>query len=342
MKDFIQKHQSVLLAIIALFAGGFFAEVVIDTSDDGKDRTIRVEIGQVGETTKVDGPDQDVKPDDVVKISETAEGVAEEFIENPEDLEADQPGAAPLEGTTPHTNVNVIPAPLGADEIDGCRTRFLDVNFSQRSLGQDAVIWFALHFTGGTDISNSRADVDGLTAYGNRASSRVSWHFNVDKDGNCDYNVPLRLKAWTFGNANSRSVNVEVHGRGEPPYLRPAGYKKLASIIKQVRASYPQIQLRLGAVSNCGPGRSGIVTHWMGGSCSGGHTDIRPHEVRAVIERIQHYSGPSPLDKARRSHRILHAKLVDRCRGSQADSTGCKILRSRNRALHKKYPRALG
>lgn len=330
--------RGIVAALIALIAAISLTVIVIDDTDDnGKPRRQVTVI--VGATTKVDGPDQDGKPDDTLRLSETAQDVTEGFIRDPKDLDADQPDAAPLAGTAPQIKPNVIPAPLGADEIDGCRTRFLDVNFSQRSYGQDAVIWFGLHFTGGPDIPNSRADVDGLTGYGNRSTSRVSWHLNVDKDGNCDYNVPLRLKAWTFGNANSRSVNVEVHGRGEPPYLRPAGYRKLASIIRQVRRSYPRIRFALGSMNTCGPGQPGIVTHWMGGPCSGGHTDIKPHDVGTVISKLRSAVGTQRLTKRQkwqRRHDQVHKALSSDCRRKrQAAGEHCPSLRSRNRAYHR-------
>lgn len=289
-----QKILAAITAFVLALAGyGITVELV---DDDRPDQPRKRSV-----TVRVDGPDQDVKRDDKVVLTPPAQGVAEAYEDRPRDLDDDKPGAAPLAGEGEQVAVGKIPAPLGADEIDGCRTRFLPTNFSQRSYGQDAVIWFGFHFTGGRDIPNSRADVDGLTAYGSRSTSRVSWHFNLDKDGNCDYNVPLRLKAWTLGNANSRSINVEVHGSGEPPYLRPAGYRKMALILRQVRKSYPRIRLRLGSLSNCGPGTPGLVTHWMGGACSGGHTDIRPHAIAEVVGKLRSLSaGPTAAPVLRR------------------------------------------
>jgi hypothetical protein len=212
------------------------------------------------------------------------------------------------------------------------------------------VILFELHYTAGPDIPNSRADVDGLTAFGNQASSRVSWHFNMDKDGNCDYNVPLRSKAWTIANLNSYTINIEVAGRGEAPYLRPAGYRKLAMIIHQVRQAYPGIKLQLGQTDgHCHPTRGGIDSHYRGGPCSGGHTDIKPHDLNAVIARIvaatkKLYPAQSALAKAKRSHRILVAKIHKRCRGRGVDhhSPACRALFKRNAQLRARFGQALG
>lgn len=298
MKD---RTTAAIAAVLLTLIGAIGVVTIVVDDVDQNGRPERV-------TIKVDGPDRDSKRDDTVKLNPSAQGVAEAYEDRPRDLAPDQRGAAPLAGEGEQVGVGRIPAPLGADEIDGCRTRFLQTNFSQRSFGQDAVIWFTVHFTGGRDIPSSRADVDGLTAYGNRSTSRVSWHFNLDKDGNCDYNVPLRLNAWTFGNANSRSINTEVHGSGEAPYLRPAGYRKLASIFRQVRRSYPRIKLQLGSVINCSSGRPGVVTHWQGGACSGGHTDIRPHAIAAVVRELRGLSKPrlTKRQKWARRHRSLH------------------------------------
>ena len=287
MQDMLKRYPvvaAIVAALLALAGVGVTVELVDDDRPD-QPRTRSV-------TIRVDGPDRDTKRDDKLVVTPPAQGVAEAYEDRPRDLDEDQPGAAPLAGTGEQEGIGAIPAPLGADEIDGCRTRFLQTNFSQRSFGQDAVIWFGLHFTGGRDIPNSRADVDGLTAYGNRSTSRVSWHLNLDKDGNCDYNVPLRLKAWTLGNANSRSINIEVHGSGEPPYLRPAGFRKLAQIVRQVRRSYPKIKLQVGSIVNCSSGRPGIVTHWQGGPCSGGHTDVKPHSIVMIVRRLRAEFGP--------------------------------------------------
>lgn len=245
----------------------------------------------IGETTAVDTADPDSKPDTDLQLTERAENVAQGFVNNPKDLS--NAGPIPLSGTGVQKNVGVVPFPQAADELFPCRTRFLKTNFSTRSVPLSKVIIFELHYTAGSDIPNSRSDVDGLTAFGNRASSRVSWHVNMDKDGNCDYNVPLRLKAWTIANLNSYTINIEVAGRGESPYLRPAGYRALAKVIEQVHAAYPGITLRMGATDgNCHPTRGGIDTHWRGGPCSGGHSDIKPQDLANVIAQIKAASGP--------------------------------------------------
>lgn len=305
----MKPWQLFLAALISLVVG---AGVAIDLVDNGPDHgpsKPRLSLGvHIGPTTKVDNADADAKPNDVVELSPKAQDVAQQLVQHPGDLVKDKPNAAPLEGTAPQIAEGLIPFPWASDEITGCRTRFLKVNFSARGVPPEKVVLFELHFTAGPDIPNSRADVDGLTAFGNRASSRVSWHINMDKDGECDYNVPLRSKAWTIANLNSYTINVEVAGRGEEPYLRPGGYHQLASIIAQVRQAYPGIKLRVGATDgHCHPTLGGIDSHYRGGPCSGGHTDILPHNLADVVAKIR--AATPSTSKAKRwadRHAALH------------------------------------
>lgn len=316
------RNRSARISALLISAVVLAAAVIHLTGDDPAPAPPGDQSPAIPEQVKVDGPDSDAKRDDTVPLSEQAENVGQDFVDDPKDLEPQLPGKAPLEGTAPQVAENVIPAPLAADQIVGCRTRFFGVNFSQRAFGPAGVLAVGLHYTAGPDLPGTRSEVDGLTAFGNRASSRVSWAFNLDKDGNCDYNVPLRLKAWTIGDLNSQTINFEVAGRGESPYLRDAGYDKLAVIWRQIKTAYPQIKLRLGAVSNCRVTRSGWITHWMGGPCSGGHTDIRPHDIAAVIRQVQlrlDTGRPNTRGERRACRQLARARSKVRAGGSWQD-----------------------
>lgn len=271
---------------IILFKGGD------DSSDTPPATPTPTATVEIPATTKVDGPDADVAKDDVITLSPDAQETAQDFVEDPKDLES-EPGAVPLPGEGPQSNVGMVPGPLATQEIPGCRTRFLRTNFSSRNVPLSQVKVFDLHFTAGKDQAGSRADVDGLTAYGNQPSARVSWHFNMDKDGNCDYNVPLTQKAWTIANKNPYGIEMEVAGSGEAPYLRDGGYKQLARIMKAIKEAGFDIPIRLGKSVNCKVTVSGIDTHWRSGLCSGGHTDIKPHAIEAVIAKLKTYMGAS-------------------------------------------------
>jgi hypothetical protein len=301
------KPPGWLIAMIVVTLLGVLGNLAIDVSRDENGATHvvihRVPKTLVPATIAVDGPDRDAKADDPVTLDKEARAVAGGFAANARDLKGNLTG--PIIGP-----VAKLEPPFAADEVPGCRTRFLRTNWSARSAPQSSVKLFWLHYTGGPDVPGTRSEVDGLTAFGNSPAARVSWTFNMDKDGNCDYNVPMRYKAWTEAGANSTGISIEVAGVGSPPYLRPGGYRQLLRIYHAVHSAYPAIALRLGGVSNCSPTRGGIVTHWMGGPCSGGHTDIRPLDLNAVIDnlvRLERASGRAADLRSRNgaTHRAL-------------------------------------
>lgn len=338
--------RHLLAGVLAALAAGAGLGVVIDDDGHGH-RTITVSVGKrdaiaVPTTIAVDGPDKDAKADDTVKLSPEARATAAGFAIAPRDLTADTPTAVPLSGSGDLGPIAKLAPPFAADEVAGCRTRFLRNNWSYRVAGAKvSLLW--LHYTAGPDKPNTRAEVDGLSAYGNNPSTRASWHINLDKDGNCDYNVPFRYKAWTEGNANSTGIGVEVHGTGTAPYLRPAGYRRLARIYLAVKRAYG-IPLRLGAVSSCTPTRSGIVTHWMGGACSGGHYDIKPLAIEAIIRELRKYVAEAECSSRcqrakalRAKHRRTHERFVkNRCNRPKGIVRHgyCDTLRARNKAVH--------
>jgi N-acetyl-anhydromuramyl-L-alanine amidase AmpD len=117
----------------------------------------------------------------------------------------------------------------------------------------------------------------------------VSWHFGIDREGHCAYNVPITQKAWTISGLNSQTVNLEIVGTGhEPDYAGP-GIKKVAAVVGRI-GRIEHIPLSLGATDgHCNVTRRGIITHWMGGPCSGGHIDIKPYDIvegdREIVAR---------------------------------------------------------
>lgn len=306
----------------------------------------------------VDGADKDAKPDDPVALTPKARDVATELAVGAEKGTNDLNPVKhdiPLAGSSVHVGANgqilkVVPvarleAPFASDSVPGCRTRTLTTNWSARAPGV-RIEALELHYTAGSDIPNSRSDVDGLTAFGNQPSSAVSWHLNLDKDGNCDYNVPYREKAWTIADLNSATVNIETAGRGEGPYLRPAGYRELARIWVDFHRRYPYIPLRLGATDgHCNVTRPGVMTHVMGGTCSGGHVDINPLAIRGVIATLRVYVAklrPRPCAKRTacrmgRRHAEVHKAITAKCHGEPAKThvPACRRLRARNAYMHR-------
>lgn len=265
--------------------------------------------------TKVDGADADRKRDDKLPLSPKAE----EVVEDQERLDGPGPAGVPDQA---HPDVapeakgelrgedsqpaGVLPEGGGSQGFPGCTTRFVG-SYSARTRAVRAI---GLHYTAGPNLPGL-ADMNGLTAYSNR--NQVSWHFLIDREGHCYYSVPLAGKAWTIGNLNSQTSNIEVVGRGnEGDYAGTAGMRKLAAVVREI-GRQQRIPIRLGATDgNCNITRSGIITHWMGGGCSGGHHDIRPYLIEKVIGQIRATGGPTNVlakgERKSTSRRCYHRR----------------------------------
>lgn len=301
----------------------------------------------------VDNADADAQPDNPVTLTPKARDVAQTLASGAatgtNDLMPKEHAGPPLSGKVTGPVAKLLP-PFASDTVPGCRTRTLTANWSYRAPGT-RVEAFSLHYTAGPDVPNSRSEVDGLTAFGDNPSSAVSWALNLDKDGNCDYNVPYRYKAWTIAGLNSVTVNAEIAGRGDAPYLRPAGYRELARIWVDFHRRYSYIPLALGATDgHCNITRPGIITHWMGGPCSGGHIDIKPLDIVAVIATLRKYVAAincnAHCHQARRL-RGIHRRTHQRFRKNDCNPHPgvvrhgyCDTLRKRNAAAHRAARRA--
>lgn len=276
----------------------------------------------------------DGEPDKALELDAAARGVIDAAAAAPErfDLAGDLRG----QDTTPVAELN---APLASPNWPGCSTRMLPTNWSNRTASVAAV---GLHYTAGPNRAGL-SDMNGLTAFASSPRAGVSWHFLIDAEGNCYYSVPVGKKAWTIGNLNSQTVNIEVIGRGnEPAYpASSAGAAKLATVVQRIGRLF-NVPMRVGTVSNCRVTRRGIVTHWQGGACSGGHMDIRPYAIDAVVRRIA-AGGSTCNAKCQRTrdlrarHTATHRELKRRACAPIQDtrSDRCLELRRRDRALHK-------
>jgi hypothetical protein len=239
-------------------------------------------------TFKVDGPDPDRKPDDIVKAGGGAAQVLDQAQSKPLDFGGNLRGKDP-------TKEGTVSGPLASPEWPGCKTRFTPVNFSSRTA---PIRGFALHFTASPNRPGW-ADMNGLAAFSSSRSAGVSWHFLVDREGHCYYMVPVSKKAWTIGNLNSQTINVETIGTGrEPGYGGTAGFRKVAAIVRRAASIY-HFPVRLGAVSGCNITRPGVITHWMGGACAGGHVDVRPYDIAGIVRQMA-ATGAKPLTASQR------------------------------------------
>lgn len=184
-----------------------------------------------------------------------------------------------------------LPVAGAALSVPGCRTMFIH-SFSSRHGVRPVQFW--LHYTASSNVKGW-GDVLSIVHY--FTTVQASSHFVIDREGNCAYIVPIEQKAWTQMSANAFGINFEIIDNGhERGYLEPAGYKKLGSVLRYL-SRVVHIPLRKGAVAGCSPTRTGIVTHWMGGLCSGGHVDLKPFSIDGEIARLLAASKPKPKPK---------------------------------------------
>ena len=279
----------------------------------------------------VDGADPDVKPDTALPLDREARVVYQNATETPErhDMSGDLRGVD-------DTPVVQHDGPLATPNFPGCTTRILPANWSERVSTVKAV---GLHYTAGGN-REGLSDMNGLTGYASSPSAGVSWHFLIDAEGHCYYSVPLGKKAWTIGNLNSETVNIEVIGRGnERGYpSAPAGARKLGAVVRRLGRIFG-IPMRVGAVSNCKVTRRGIITHWQGGSCSGGHRDVKPYNLDRIAATIRAQACNAKCRRQARHvvvHRRLRELLCSDARARARHPGSCRKLSAENRELHGK------
>lgn len=295
----------------------------------------------------VDGADANAEPDKALELDGEAREVIKDVAADPEAHDFG-PG---LRGpdTTP---VAQHEGPLATPNFPGCTTRILPTNWSDRVVPISQVDAIALHYTAGSNRPGL-SDMDGLTGFASSPSAGVSWHFLIDAEGHCYYQVPLQKKAWAIAALNSPTVNIEVIGAGtEGSYpAGSAGSAKLRSVVRRLGAIL-DIPMRVGAVSNCHVTSPGIITHWMGGPCSGGHIDIKPYDLNQVVRAIAGCDARCKQAKVvadrKRRHRATHAAYQrEGCRSrlhevklEQLGRKACRELKRRGHRQHEGIERA--
>lgn len=297
-----------LAVLVALVAAGLVLTVVVDTTDDGqghKTRTVKVTVGK------------------------TVQAEPEVDLRDPT-----PPGVSPEEAddalVTPKGLVDPQP-PAGAQNYR-CDRRYVS-NYSDRSPGTK-VSQIVLHVT----VSDP-GSLNAIHALFNSPASAVSSTYGLELDGECEQWVPFGKKAWTQGAFNSVSESIEIITklRSRAEWLKAPIITKgiLASIVRD-RARARGIPLRLVDPVGCTP-KAGITDHDRL-ECGNNHVDVGtgfPWDV--FLKQLQ--AGEKKADAlvtARRSHRIVHAKIAARCH-KRPRPRGCAVLYKRNGELHSKY-----
>lgn len=265
----------------------------------------------------VDGLDADRKPDDkTLTVPKVAVDQAADA------LSGDVPASVPLDPEDADHTGQVDETPAGASSqalrenaraldrnrrattalptagasggAPGCVTSFVRNQSGRRGVRPIVQVW---HYTVSANRPG-RSDVNGIVAFFNRSSSQASSHFVIDAEGNCAYIVPIEAKAWTQAGGNPWAVSYEIIATGkERAYLAPAGYAKLAKVMRWVSAR-TGIPMRRGRIGGCAPSRSGIVQHRDGGTCWGGHHDIGPFPFATALAQVT--KGARPVTRANR------------------------------------------
>lgn len=328
-----------IAAAIVVVVGALSAAGVLDDDQDAPAAPILAQ-APVPAAVAVDGPDANAEPDRAIELDAEARDVVKTIVEDPERYDFG-PG---LRGTDETGPVAQHEGPLASPSFPGCTTRILPTNWSDRTVSMDQVDGIGLHYTAGLNRPGL-SDMDGLTAFASSPSAGVSWHFLIDAEGHCYYSVPLGKKAWTIVAANSRTINIEVVQRGdESTYpAGSAGAAKLRQVVRELSQRL-DIPLRVGNLANCVPSPAGIVTHWQGGTCAGGHVDIKPYSLEQVVAAIKADPCGDRCKARRRQRRVLEARKrrhaqthVDyqreRCRGRLHEVKAAQLRRQECRAI---------
>lgn len=329
MPTLTRVRAAIVAALAAVVAVVTITVVVSDGDHDGRPDAVTVRLGPVAQA-RPDVPDTLTIPTpalDAAKASgaddhagsrdEAPDGVA------PEELRA---GQRQQDDLAQRDDLPVV-TPAAAPTQRGCRSRFVR-NVSSRR-GVRPRLW-VIHYT----VSANRpgwGDVDAITGLFNTPSFAASSNYVVDADGNCNYIVRESDKAWTQATFNPVSISVEIIATGREGRLAgPAGYRRLGQVISDSAKRW-DIPLRQGAVKGCTVTRSGIVTHQMLGACGGGHSDISPYGLAAVIDAAKAARKPAPVGTA--ADRALCRKLVWYRRHRPTGTTARRRAIARRKAL---------
>lgn len=322
------RNTVVALAALIFSIAALSVSLSLDTTDDGqghKTRTITFHVDRSGapgtQTGTVSAPAPVVaaiKPNLETNLQAPPQGTPQAQLEHVADAEDAVRAALPP-----------LPTAGATAGVPGCRTQFV-VNQSSRHGVRPTQFW--LHYTVSPNVPGW-GDVNAVVGLFNRSSSQASSHFVLDAEGHCAYIVPLEAKAWTQAASNPFAVSVEVIATGKETTYCPGPCMKQLRVIARTVSARTGIPLHAGRVSNCTPALSGIVQHFDGGLCSGGHTDIKPFPVDAVVTQIA--AGVRTPKKVVwiRHRKAVHLQYVARCPRGHGNTDECKALRARARKL---------
>lgn len=286
VKDFLKTGEGkfIVSLIVVVLASFGITVVVVDEDQNGKPEKITVTLNEKKDRAPGVGaePTEVILPKSAVNKTDSSSNDLSPVLRDetppgapPQELAAAQKQQEQIQATNPLP----LTFPLASTSFKGCKPLFVR-NQSSRNGVTPTTFW--VHYTAGFGTINT------IAALFDRASFQASSHFVMERNGRCGYLVPTYRKAWTQAAANPIGVSVEViNTGGQKPFMTPTGDKALGNLIARVHHQFPGIKLQQGALSGCRSTRPGIVTHWMGGQCSGGHVDIRPYSLKPIVKQAR-------------------------------------------------------
>lgn len=272
-------------AIYGLYVAVIAVIVAFGVKIPGIAQTTPPEVTSTTVSTPAGPSDVTAKTADVEALAGTHDGSRDETPPglSPEAAIAAQEEADLLAKGDPLSPLNVLAAPSQR----GCRSQFVK---SSSTRGGTKPVWIVSHYTVSGNLPGFR-DINALTAYSNNPQNGVSWHYNVDRQGNCAYTVPETQKAWTQAAANRPSIGIEIvnRGRGDAPLFTKAGLKKYARLLSDIAYRW-HIPIQHGKASaDCRVIRKGLLDHNDLGACGGNHFDITPYKIEDIIAAVKRY-----------------------------------------------------
>lgn len=332
----------VLSIALAILSAGI--AIVVGPGPDGH-RTVTVQLGGPGHRTlALPPPAQSIATAQKQQDAAGHEQLAHADLRSePPASKAPQVLAHDAQLTPPGQPTIPAHPPLATVRQPGCRT--LPVrNYSSRTGAP--VLLGVLHQTISPD--DGWNGVLGNVKWFDSLAAQASSNYIVSRaGGQCAYIVPESQKAWAQAGFNRVALSIEVTERGtEPNYLPPGpGRQRVLQLMVAWHHRWG-IPYRHGAVSGCTVTLTGFVEHADLGTCGGGHHDDNPPCDSTcfnvlIAEAAAKDRGSSAqaeaLRKAKRAHKIVHAKIKRDCRGQHHHIEHCRLLYVRNGALHSQF-----
>lgn len=281
MRDNLNKPINPWVAIVALLlTSSFLLAVAIQVSPNSA--SVTVELRGPGAGKSIDTTRDDLR-------ATQTEGVKDHVDlkdETPTGVTGAQVKASVLQRQRlAASNPLADLSPLATPQQRGCRSQFVG-NYSSRHGVRPVQI--VVHYTVSPNLPGFR-DINALTAFANNPASGVSWHYNMDSQGNCAYTVRETDNAWTQATFNRVSLGIEFVSTGRPgDWLTARGKQRAGRLLSDMARRW-DIPLRRGATRGCVVTSRGIVQHADLGVCGGGHDDINPFSTNQLIRYAQAY-----------------------------------------------------